>query len=101
MPPGKGPDPSEFDPDFVIGEEDAPSRSITPRPKEKANATDSTEGEEKDKEDGKEQSTAEEEKPDSQPEIPPEIQTRLRKLDKLEPKYSGGTCSELLDRSFH
>lgn len=27
--------------------------------------------------------------PEKTPEIPPEVQVRLRKLDKLEPKYTG------------
>jgi hypothetical protein len=30
-----------------------------------------------------------EEKPEQPPEIPPEVQLRLRRLDKLEPKYTG------------
>jgi hypothetical protein len=88
-PTGKGPDPSEFDPEFVIGDEDEqPSRAGTPRPKEKAPTTEgaSENGSEK-KEDDKEAEG--DEKPDKAPEIPPEVQTRLRKLDKLEPKYTG------------
>lgn len=87
-PAGKGPDPSEFDPEFVIGEEeDQPSRAGTPRPKEKAQPTEAgaENGEAKE-----ETPTADsDEKPDKTPEIPPEVQQRLRKLDKLEPKYTG------------
>jgi hypothetical protein len=90
-PTGKGPDPSEFDPEFVIGDEDEQaSRAGTPRPKEKAPSTEGTSdhgGEKKD--DDKEAETSEKDKSDKAPEIPPEVQLRLRKLDKLEPKYSG------------
>lgn len=88
-PNGKGPDPSEFDPEFVIGDEDEqPSRAGTPRPKEKAPAAEGAgEGEGERKDDGKEAET--QDKPDKAPEIPPEVQVRLRKLDKLEPKYTG------------
>lgn len=86
---GKGPDPSEFDPEFVIGDdEDQPSRTATPRPKEKEEAAEeiSTTAKEKDE---ASQATAVEEKAVPPPDIPPEVKTRLRKLDKLEPKYSG------------
>lgn len=88
-PTGKGPDPSEFDPEFVIGDEDEqPSRAGTPRPKEKAPIKEgANENDGEKKEDGKEAEG--EEKPDKAPEIPPEVQVRLRKLDKLEPKYTG------------
>ena len=89
-PAGKGPDPSEFDPEFVIGEEEEQSsRAETPRPKEKAQpAKPATENGEDKKEDEKAGETDDE--PDKEPELPPAVQTRLRKLDKLEPKYSGG-----------
>jgi hypothetical protein len=100
-PTGKGPDPSEFDPEFVIGEEDdQPSRSGTPKPKEKAPAAEATAeatagdgSEEKTEPDG--QAAEGEDKSDKKdstekaPEIPAEVKTRLRRLDKLEPKYSG------------
>jgi hypothetical protein len=98
LPTGKGPDPSEFDPEFVIGEEEEqPSRSSTPRPKEKAETTDSIagNGKEKEKEDDG-QIAAADRKASPPPEIPPEVQIRLRKLDKLEPKYSGESSSSNL-----
>ena len=44
---------------------------------------------EKDKEKDGDENAATEEKPLPSPELPAEVQTRLRKLDKLEPKYSG------------
>lgn len=82
MPTGKGPDPAEFDPEFVIGEEDDEnSRAGTPRPKEKAEAGESPTG------NGKE--GAENPKDTSPPALSPEIRARLRRLEKLEPKYTG------------
>ncbi|KAF2872044.1 hypothetical protein BDV95DRAFT_33316 [Massariosphaeria phaeospora] len=87
-PVGKGPDPSEFDPEFVIGEEDDQSnRSGTPQPKEKADMADNTasDGQEK-AEDG--QAATADGKASTPPKIPADVQVRLRKLDKLEPKYS-------------
>jgi hypothetical protein len=87
-PTGKGPDPSEFDPEFVIGEDDEKSsRAGTPRPKEKAHPTEASENG-SDKADD-EKAAEVDEKPDKAPEIPPEVRLRLRKLDKLEPKYTG------------
>lgn len=86
---GKGPDPSEFDPEFVIGEDDdQPSRTGTPRPKEKGETADTASSAGKEKE-GEGQDASTDEKANSPTEIPPEVQVRLRKLDKLEPKYSG------------
>jgi hypothetical protein len=72
-----------------VGEEDdAPSRTETSRPKEEAQPTEaSIENGDGQKED--DQATLVEEKPEQPPEIPPELQLRLRKLDKLEPKYTG------------
>jgi hypothetical protein len=94
-PAGTGPDPSEFDPEFVIGEEDdQPSRAGTPRPKEKAQpAEDVAENGEngEGKKEEEEGPTAEVEvKPEQPPELPRDIQLRLRRLDKLDPKYTGG-----------
>jgi hypothetical protein len=98
-PTGKGPDPSEFDPEFVIGEEDEqPSRSGTPKPKEKAPAAEGAADEGSDEKKESEAQTTGEDKPDTAdttekaekaPEVPAEVKTRLRRLDKLEPKYFG------------
>ncbi|KAH6860298.1 hypothetical protein B0T12DRAFT_132624 [Alternaria alternata] len=90
-PAGKGPDPSEFDPEFVIGEEeDQPSRAGTPRPKEKAQPAEASAENGEGKKEETEGPTAEvQEKPEQPPEIPPEAKLRLRRLDKLEPKYTG------------
>tara|TARA_R110002003_G_scaffold121_11_gene10727 strand:+ start:6070 stop:6270 length:201 start_codon:yes stop_codon:yes gene_type:complete len=64
-----------------------PSRTGTPRPKEKTQPAEGATEDGGEKEDEKDAKL--EEKPDQAPEIPPEIQLRLRKLDKLEPKYTG------------
>ena len=86
----KGPDPSEFDPEFVIGEEDEqPGRAATPRPKEKAQPTDPAAGSGNANDNEDKAAGDADKKPDAEPELPPEVHTRLRKLDKLEPKYSG------------
>jgi hypothetical protein len=85
-PTGKGPDPSEF----VIGDdEEQPSRASTPRPKEKAQPTEGASENASEKKDDDEKGADVDEKSDKAPEIPPEAQLRLRKLDKLEPKYTG------------
>jgi chromosome segregation ATPase len=71
-----------------VEDDEQPSRSGTPRPKEKPNTVESATG----NDDGKEHSekTADaDEKASTTPEISPEVQTRLRKLEKLEPKYTG------------
>ena len=100
-PAGKGPDPSEFDPEFVIGEDDdQPSRAATPRPKEKAPAADAVgeNGDEKKEDSQAAQGEGEAEAPEKAeqpPEIPPEVKLRLRRLDKLEPKYTGKWYSGL------
>ena len=90
-PAGKGPDPSEFDPEFVGGEEDdPPSRAGTPRPKEKAQPAEVNAENGDGKKEEEEGPTAEVEvKPEQPPELPREIQLRLRRLDKLDPKYTG------------
>lgn len=89
-PAGKGPDPSEFDPEFVIGEEDdQPTPVATAQPKEEAPPADAgTENGEGNKDEEAVPAKVEE-KPEQPPEIPPEIKQRLRRLDKLEPKYTG------------
>lgn len=72
-----------------MGEEDEqPSRVGTPQPKEKVpSAEPATENGDEKQED--EKATEADEKQDKAPEIPAEVQTRLRRLDKLEPKYTG------------
>ena len=91
----RGPDPAEFDPEFVVGDEDVPSRAGTPRPtqsksevnmegesvKEKAIAADANGG------------LGEGELKDGVgsvvPELPTNVRVKLRKLEKLESRYQG------------
>ncbi|KAI9782615.1 MAG: hypothetical protein M1839_004861 [Geoglossum umbratile] len=85
-----GPDPSEFEPEFVIGEDDVDSRAGTPLPKEKAGQADNdgAEGGNPPAEGGaevKEKRT--EVKSSSVSELPTDVRVKLRKLDKLESRY--------------
>jgi len=90
---GKGPDPSEF----VIEDEDAPSRAVTPRPVEgdgkgtDVKAGQASKGEEKHQENdesAKEKAT-EKAVASDHGELPQDIQLKLRKLQKLESRYHG------------
>ncbi|KAK8433715.1 leucine zipper protein 1 [Phyllosticta citricarpa] len=91
-PNAKGPDPAEFDPEFVVGEDEM-SRSTTPKP---ADDKDETAQAAAPTENGN-VSKGEQESSDSKQyvggsaasaELPMETRMRLRKLEKLEPKYS-------------
>jgi hypothetical protein len=90
---GKGPDPSEFDPEFVIGDEEVPSGVGTP-----AVAVSDTDGTTMStKENGPEPGEKKEEgtegatdgAPASPAILPVDVRQKLRKLERLEPKYSG------------
>ena len=92
--PAKGPDPAEFEPEFVVDDE-APSRSETPRPTN--GRTDDVLGEQKmngsagrelSQDDGEIASTAE--APRTSSDLPTDIRVKLRKLEKLESRYHGG-----------
>ncbi|KAK3044785.1 hypothetical protein LTS18_000360, partial [Coniosporium uncinatum] len=89
----KGPDPATFEPEFVIGDDDTSaniSRAGTPMPKSTSDATATPQV----KENGAAAKTAEgetQEVPSDSPapaaELSPEVQSKLRRLEKLEPKY--------------
>lgn len=87
----KGPDPADFEPEFVIGDSNTPSRSGTPRPTHEKEQTGSgeasTEGA-RESSDGQaqEKAAANEIAP---PDLPTDVRFKLRKLDKLESKYNG------------
>ncbi|KAI9661000.1 MAG: hypothetical protein M1821_009327 [Bathelium mastoideum] len=91
----RGPDPSEFDPEFVIGSE-TPSRTSTPQIKEDADPPPKKNeaqpgGEDGNKHDENKESAPGEqvqETPQQPPELPIDVKTKLRKLEKLEPRYS-------------
>ena len=86
-PSGKGPDPSAFEADFVIGDDEL-SRSGTPRPateeegtKEKSKNDMNLDGK-SDSQDGSPYT----ESPNT--ELPTDVRVKLRKLDKLESRYN-------------
>lgn len=94
-PPPKGPDPSEFDPEFVVGDEEGLSRTGTPQPprakeaeavgKSADNEASGVTGEgEKQREDGAD-ITAQ----TAPTELPADVLEKIRKLERLEPKYKG------------
>lgn len=88
---GRGPDPSEFDPDVVVGEDEL-SRSTTPRPpneKDESAQQQPTENGDAVKGDNEGAEAARDAKVAASNELPTEVRVRLRKLEKLEPKYSG------------
>ena len=93
LPPGKGPDPSEF----VIEDDEALSRAATPKPTEKegdesqqeAAQPPKSEDDKKDGDDGATSGKILEKRPvtDDADELPQEVQLKLRKLQKLESRY--------------
>lgn len=90
--PGRGPDPAEFEPEFVIGEDDAPSRVGTPMLAEQKRQLPSESGNDGTL-DGSEPPAQEratsKEVPTS--DLPTDVRVKLRKLDKLESKYHGSS----------
>ena len=91
-----GPDPSDFEPEFVIGEDDFESRAATPLPKEKVSQADS-DGVEESKPPAEASAEAREKqvepKSSSMSELPTDVRVKLRKLDKLESRYQGTASS--------
>ncbi|KAL8825739.1 MAG: hypothetical protein Q9191_004227 [Dirinaria sp. TL-2023a] len=85
----KAPDPADFEPEFVIGESETPSRSGTPRPvseaEQKGLSEPSTEAS------GEASAGRLQEKLGANgatsPELPTDVRAKLRKLEKLESKY--------------
>ena len=89
---GKGPDPADFEPEFVIDDEE-PSRSGTPRPSTNGNEKEMTEfgaaTAPNISEDGQEKQEKESETQAQTFELPTDVRVKLRKLDKLEGRYQG------------
>jgi chromosome segregation ATPase len=83
----KGPDPADFEPDFAIGDDDSavPSRVATPKPQPDQPSGD------KAKDDGDNATSAHSngssEPTTTEPELPSDVQTKLKKLERLESKY--------------
>jgi len=97
-PTQKGPDPKEFEPDFVIDDEDLPSRTVTPRPGPEQNGEVKLVETAADKapDGGGSQQPKEEKDPgesssamSTAPELPTDVRVKLRKLEKLENRYHG------------
>ena len=91
-PQRRAPDPAEFEPEFVIGDDDLPSRSVTPRPAEPKRHTPSSDSAPDSNADAT-NGTAQENsatKDSAAVELPTDVRVKLRKLDKLESKYHGG-----------
>lgn len=93
-PPAKGPDPAEFEPDFVI-DDDVQSRSGTPRPpteRNGVNAADKSVQEPSAKGESSQESaetTSSVEEPRASLDLPTDVRVKLRKLEKLESRYHG------------
>ena len=94
--PPRGPDPKDFEPEFVIDDEDTPSRSSTPKPTQIRNEV--VRAVEQDAEralaqDGGLQATDEKSAETAAPtvaqELPTDVRVKLRKLEKLESRYQG------------
>ena len=92
-PLAKGPDPADFESEFVI-EDDGPSRSGTPRPVADQNGVAATEktprentSSESNQGTGETATSADE--PRSSSDLPTDVRVKLRKLEKLESRYHG------------
>jgi len=95
-PQAKGPDPADFEPEFVIGN-DEQSRSGIPRPPTDRNGTSAAETTVQEplargdfsQESGEIITSAEE--PRTSSDLPTDVRVKLRKLEKLESRYHGGS----------
>lgn len=90
--PVRGPDPTEFEAEFAIGDDEDSSRSDTPRlnvtpPSENQNTENATE--EKHPEPSEKEAASEPQLNQLPSELPPEIRAKLRRLDKMESRYRG------------
>ena len=97
--PSKGPDPQEFEPEFVIDDDDAPSRTLTPQPSRENNGTATTGDASNDgSSEANSESTTLKGDEDGQatkapPELPSDVRVKLRKLERLEARYQGTVCA--------
>ncbi|KAI1907822.1 Golgin imh1 [Ophidiomyces ophidiicola] len=84
----RSPDPSEFDAEFVIGDDDSSTRTSTPRPEPEASVNGAA-GESDDKVAEPARSTPPPGKPapPTSTELPTDVRVKLRRLDKLESRY--------------
>ncbi|OJJ55586.1 hypothetical protein ASPSYDRAFT_158506, partial [Aspergillus sydowii CBS 593.65] len=93
--PVRGPDPTEFEPEFAIGDDDSSSRSGTPRP-ESSGAPENTQGENSEQSEGPgenatngKEGALEADSAPATPELPPDVKAKLRRLTKMETRYQG------------
>lgn len=91
-PSTKGPDPADFEPESVI-EDLVQSRSGTPKPPTDCNGTSTAEKPhvrgDSSQESGETSTSAEE--PRTSSDLPTDVRVKLRKLEKLESRYHGGS----------
>ena len=90
----KGPDPKDFDPEFVVDEEDAVSRTATLQPSGSERGAGEGEIPKDDPVEANGTSTASTTEGDGKPaqqssELPTEVRVKLRKLERLESRYQG------------
>ena len=89
----KGPDPREFDPEFVIDDEEIPARGGTPGPSQAKDEERGNSGAEKSEADNgmqiSEKPTAPDDSAAQTSELPTDVRVKLRKLERLEPRYQG------------
>ena len=91
---GKGPDPAEFEPEFVLDHSDVPSRSVTPRPAptRSESPTKDTAGEVAEEvRNGEETSekVVQDGSAATSLELPTDVRVKLRRMEKLESRYHG------------
>ncbi|KAL2058151.1 hypothetical protein ABVK25_001769 [Lepraria finkii] len=89
-PPAKGPDPADFEPEFVIDDDEASRtgtpRSGTPRPAGDRNGTTAV-GKSTQEDATLETGEAAADEPRSSSDLPTDVRVKLRKLEKLESRY--------------
>ncbi|KAK2802901.1 hypothetical protein FQN51_004164 [Onygenales sp. PD_10] len=87
--PAKGPDPAEFDAEFVVGDDETSSRTSTPvQPADGGPESNNfAESEGKRSVDTTRKNSMAEEPGQTPPELPTEVRVKLRRLDKLEGRY--------------
>ena len=93
--PAQGPDPKEFEAEFVIADEEAPSRAATPQP-QASKGNDNDDGKALvDKSSGSAEITpgaasqSQSERSNADTGLPTEVRVKLRKLERLETRYQG------------
>jgi hypothetical protein len=94
--PVRGPDPTEFEQEFAIGDDDTSSRSATPRP-ESTGTLENTPGEGAGQAEGTANAASEKDsipgtETNQPPELSSEVKAKLRRLNKMESRYQGMFC---------